>query len=181
MFGVERRTPPSPIQAVRQRALRWERAHALGKAWGPALIGSIGAVVVALVNAKSGKDDTDHRIGVTTRRAEVGYEKLAKPTNQQIDAFAAIEARLARLEHTVPAQGALLLANDFTVTGLPVRKKHRKKVDPVLIKTVKDNAAKDSKELDARVKNETPVVKPVPATLPAAPATSQSPENPPAT
>lgn len=97
------------------------------------------------------------------------WSGLADPLNKLQTRVEACEARLIAVEKTQKAQSAIevALAHDFVVEGHPAA---LRRIDAGLVKDVKANAAKNSKELEARRKKPVPALKPLPLLLPVAPA-----------
>jgi hypothetical protein len=182
----DQKTPPAVLitrseKGVVRRAVRTlvkalvPHLPAIAKFGGPAAVGFI------LTTAHTWKEKIETRKQVEQKAAEVSkqatettrraYKGLAKPANKAIDELAALSARVASVEATNKAQSALIveLEKDFVVTGKPAAVRAAHRIDAGLVKAVKENAAKDSKELAARTKKPVPIIAPIPLELPAAP------------
>ncbi len=103
----------------------------------------------------------------TTDRA---FKGVVKPANKITVALNQALERIAKLEATTAAQSALIDAREkeFTIEGRPARARKRR-VDAELVKVVRDNAAKDSKDLAARQAHPGPLLKPIPLEIPPKP------------
>lgn len=190
----ERPTPPSPIRA-RARAdadggggwlvqLRDNKAFHLFLERGlwPLLTLLAGGAYAHLRHHETAKkvDDVEAEVSKEKRDAkEAGassWKKLAEQANQLAAVIKAQDARLAAIETTQKAQSAVIVARekDFVVEGRPARK-----IDPGLVKAVRENAVKNASELAARVKKPALAIKPLPLEPPApppkAPAAPQTP------
>ena len=98
------------------------------------------------------------------------WQDLAAQANKLGAAIEAMDARLAAIEKTQKAQSAVIVARekDFVVEGRPARR-----IDPGLVKAVRENAVKNASELAARVKRPAAVIKPLPL-VPPAPAPAKA-------
>jgi hypothetical protein len=181
-FERVEKTPPNTLLSKKDKAIVWASLRIVIKpvvpllpkiavAAGPALA----ALVLAVLHSQSGKADTDKKVDqveveaeATTKRA---YKKLATPTRDLVKELAALEARVTAAEATSKAQSAVIesMGRDFVVEGQPAAAR-RKRVDAGLVKAVRENAARDSKELALRKAKPAPVIAAPPPELPPAPA-----------
>jgi hypothetical protein len=184
---LDERTPPAVLITTAEKGVVRGAVRTFVKALVPHLpaiakFGGPAAVTFMLTTAHTWADkaETDKKVAeasqqadATTRRA---YKGLAKPAREISGELAAALKRIDALEATQKAQSALIVARerDFVVEGRPAMKSQRRRVDAGLIKTVKENAAKDSKELAARKRRPAPAITPIPLELPPPPSTSKS-------
>jgi len=120
----------------------------------------------------------DEKAAEVTKETEsavrLRWMSLAEDVNKMGPVIKAMDDRLAAIEKTQKAQSAVIVAQDFVVEGRPARRR----IDPGLVKAVKENAAKNAAELAARVKRPAAIIKPIPLEPPPLPPKNQ--EAPPA-
>lgn len=176
----EEKTPPAvTITTAKRRVVRravrtFVRAFgralaphlpAIAKYAGPAAVGFI----LTTAHTWSEKRETNKKVAAAEGATKQAYKVLAKPTVEMSAELPAVVKRLEAIEKTQRAQSAVIAAeHDFVIEGHPATKAQRKRVDAGLVKVVKDNAAKDAKELAARKAKPAPAITPIPLELPPA-------------
>jgi hypothetical protein len=176
----DEKTPAGVLVTPKERGIIVESLRSIIKAvvpFLPKIAASAGPALVvwllALVHASGVKDDTDKEVKEVKATTARAYKAVADPAKKNDDALAAALAALVKrmdaTEATQKAQSALILARegDIVIQGRPARKLRR--VDRALVKAVKDNAAKDSKELETRKPKVAPAIVQIPADIPPPP------------
>lgn len=171
MDAADRKTPPGVIITDEEKVIVTDSARTVAKfvvPFLPKIAASAGPALVvwllAIVHASGVKDDTDKKVKEVEETTDRAYKAVAAPAKQNDDALAAALAALVKrmdaAEATQKAQGALILARPAPAL---------RRIDRALLKAVKDNAAKDSRELAARKPKVAPAITPIPLTIPPPP------------
>lgn len=168
---ADRKTPPGVIITADEKVIVIGAVRTFAKPiipllpklaayCGPALV----VWLASILHAQSVKKDTDKQVKEVEETTDRAYKAVAAPAKQNDDALAAALAALVKrmdaAEATQKAQGALILARPTPAL---------RRIDRALLKAVKDNAAKDSRELAARKPKVAPAITPIPLTIPPAP------------
>lgn len=185
-FSRAEKTPPRTLVTEREERIvrtstrefiKGAVPHLPALAKGGVLAIKYGAIVVgalAVVLQAWAGQITAKKVDVVQVEAQATADRAFKgaiePTNETRVALNQALERIAKLEATTAAQSALLVARDkeFTIEGRP-GPRTRRRVDAGLVKVVKDNAAKDSKDLAARTAKPAPKLEPVSLEIPPAP------------
>lgn len=168
MLGDERLTPPTPTPVHRRRREDGGFRLFLDRGLWPLMTLLCGLAVTRLESCrtKAHVEQVEESVKEVSTTAEATsrarWKKLAAPAIQMKTALEALSDRLAAVEKTQAAQSTLLVAreHDFVVEGRPAPAARR--VQPALVKAVRENAVKDAKELAARAKHPTPAIAPIP-------------------
>ncbi len=131
---------------------------------GVIVVGALAVILQAWAGRITAKkvDSVQKEAQATTDRA---FTAVVDPANKITDALNDALQRIKALETTAAAQSAVI--DGFTVVGHPARV--RRRVDPGLVKVVRDNAARNLKELAARDAKPVPVLKKIDPEIPPAP------------
>lgn len=188
MSDDERQTPPSP---VRTRAtgddadtggwlalLRQSKAFHLFLERGlwPLLTLLAGGAFAHLKTTAKVDEKAAEVTQETESAVRLRWKSLAEDVNKLGPVIKAMDDRLAAIEKTQKAQSAVIVAQDFVVEGRPAP---RRRIDPGLVRAVKENAAKNATELAARVRRPAPIIKPIPLEPPPLPPKNQDAAPPP--
>jgi hypothetical protein len=179
----DERTPPAVLITTAERGVVRRAVRAFVRELVPHLpaiakFGGPAAVTFMLTTAHtwSEKAETNRKVAAAEVATKQAYKVLAKPTVEISAELPAVVKRLEAIEKTQRAQSAVIAAeHDFVIEGRPATKAQRRRVDAGLVKVVKDNAARDAKELAVRKTKPAPAITPIPLELPPMPTTAPPP------